>query len=74
VVSTLSLHHWPDPTRGLAEIRRVLRPAGEARIDDVADWIPRLAHHGARLATIFAKSPFVSEPGEIVRSWDPCPC
>ena len=26
VVSTLSMHHWADPTAGLAEIARVLRP------------------------------------------------
>jgi SAM-dependent methyltransferase len=26
VVSTLSMHHWADPTAGLAEIGRVLRP------------------------------------------------
>lgn len=39
VVSTLSLHHWPDAAAGLGEIRRVLRPGGVARIYDVADWI-----------------------------------
>ncbi len=42
VVSTLSLHHWPDPAKGLAEIRRVLRPGGVARVYDIADWISRL--------------------------------
>jgi ubiquinone/menaquinone biosynthesis C-methylase UbiE len=26
VVSTFSMHHWADPTAGLAEIGRVLRP------------------------------------------------
>jgi SAM-dependent methyltransferase len=34
VVSTLSLHHWADPTAGLAEIGRVLRPGGRALIWD----------------------------------------
>ena len=34
VVSTLSMHHWADPTAGLAEIGRVLRPSGRALIWD----------------------------------------
>jgi ubiquinone/menaquinone biosynthesis C-methylase UbiE len=58
VVSTMSLHHWPDPRRGLAEVRRVLRPAGRASIYDVADWILRWTRHGARLGTVVADSPF----------------
>jgi ubiquinone/menaquinone biosynthesis C-methylase UbiE len=32
VVSTLSMHHWADPKAGLAEIGRVLRPDGRARV------------------------------------------
>jgi SAM-dependent methyltransferase len=34
VVSTLSMHHWADPTAGLAEIGRVLRRGGRALVWD----------------------------------------
>jgi ubiquinone/menaquinone biosynthesis C-methylase UbiE len=34
VVSTLSMHHWADPTAGLAEIGRVVRPGARALIWD----------------------------------------
>jgi SAM-dependent methyltransferase len=34
VVSTLSMHHWADPTAGLAEIGRVLRPGARALVWD----------------------------------------
>jgi len=34
VVSTLSMHHWADPTRGLAEIGRVLQEGGRALVWD----------------------------------------
>ena len=39
VVSTLSMHHWADPTAGLAEINRVLRPRGRALIWDLGSGI-----------------------------------
>lgn len=46
VVSTLSMHHWADPTRGLAEIGRILRPDGRALI---WDFRPDTRHtHAAR--------------------------
>ncbi|HEY3336323.1 MAG TPA: class I SAM-dependent methyltransferase [Candidatus Limnocylindrales bacterium] len=35
VLSTLSSHHWDDSAAAFAEIARVLRPGGEARIYDV---------------------------------------
>ena len=35
VVSTLSMHHWADPTAGLAEIGRVLRPGARALNMDI---------------------------------------
>jgi ubiquinone/menaquinone biosynthesis C-methylase UbiE len=34
VVSTLSMHHWANPTAGLAEIDRVLRPGSRALVWD----------------------------------------
>src|SRR5215212_1069235 len=50
VVSTLSMHHWADPTGGLAEIARVLRPGARALIWDFRPGVrphpfgPRHAH------------------------------
>ncbi len=35
VVSTLSMHHWVDPSAGLAEIGRVLRLGGRALVWDL---------------------------------------
>jgi SAM-dependent methyltransferase len=35
VVSTLSMHHWADPSAGLAEIARVLRPGGRSLVWDL---------------------------------------
>lgn len=44
VVSTLSMHHWPDPAAGLREIYRVLVPGGQAVIYDVPTWVVRVTH------------------------------
>jgi ubiquinone/menaquinone biosynthesis C-methylase UbiE len=50
VISTLSMHHWADPTAGLAEIGRVLRPGGRALVWDFRPGVrphpfaPRHAH------------------------------
>jgi SAM-dependent methyltransferase len=50
VVSTLSMHHWADPTAGLAEIGRVLRPSVRALVWDFRPGVrphpfgPRHAH------------------------------
>ncbi|WP_314503826.1 class I SAM-dependent methyltransferase [uncultured Microbacterium sp.] len=34
VVSTASMHHWPDAAAGISEIARILRPGGQAVIYD----------------------------------------
>ena len=50
VVSTLSMHHWADPTAGLTEIGRVLRPGARALVWDFRPGVrphpfgPRHAH------------------------------
>jgi SAM-dependent methyltransferase len=50
VVSTLSIHHWADPTASLAKIGRVLRPGARALIWDFRTGVrphlfgPRHAH------------------------------
>jgi len=46
VVSTFSLHHRTSPADGLAEIYRVLRPGGVARVYDVVDGIRRFEQGG----------------------------
>jgi SAM-dependent methyltransferase len=50
VGSTLSMHHWADPTAGLTEIGRVLRPGARTLIGDFRPGVrphllgPRHAH------------------------------
>jgi ubiquinone/menaquinone biosynthesis C-methylase UbiE len=45
VVSTLSMHHWADPTAAVAEIGRVLRPGGRALVWDFRPGVvPFQAH------------------------------
>ena len=72
-VSTLSLHHWPDPARGLAEIYRVLKAGGEARIYDLAHWLWRPAHGASRLNRLAGESPFGGGTVEVVRWPGPVP-
>jgi SAM-dependent methyltransferase len=63
IVSTLSMHHWADPTAGLAEVGRVLRPGGRALVWDFRrGFVPFHAHlpdpvehiHGSPLRVVSA--------------------
>jgi ubiquinone/menaquinone biosynthesis C-methylase UbiE len=58
VVSTISLHHWDNPTAGLAEITRVLRSGGQAWIYDFRPALRRPERITTGLtATITLESP-----------------
>src|SRR4030095_7058098 len=50
VVSSISLHHWADPLRGLREIGRVLHAGGCLCLAEInlPRWLARLARSGAR--------------------------
>jgi ubiquinone/menaquinone biosynthesis C-methylase UbiE len=41
VVSTASIHHWKEPTRGLNEVYRVLKDGGYALIYDLVSDTPK---------------------------------
>ena len=65
VVSTLSLHHWAQPARGIAEIYRVLQTGGEARIYDLSHSLWGHALSRSQLLQLAADSPFGSVAREV---------
>jgi ubiquinone/menaquinone biosynthesis C-methylase UbiE len=55
VVTTDSIHHWPNPTRAFSEIRRVLQKGGHVVMADVyapfllrqvGNWVARFSREG----------------------------
>lgn len=73
VVSTLSLHHWADPSHGLAEIWRVLKPGGEAHIYDLSAWLWMHAYIREELAELSGGTPFGMASVEAFRWPGPIP-
>lgn len=57
VVSTLSMHHWDDPSAGLTEVARVLRPGARALIWDLRRGILRLHLHAPDALEVARRSP-----------------
>ena len=76
VVSTFSMHHWSNPGKGLAEIARVLRPGGVARIYDLADWITRFENPRTGISDFGRLTPLGSaqpQPLELTFRLGPVP-
>ena len=48
VVSTMSMHHWADPTAGLTEIARVLRPGRQGARLGLPAWLCAVPRRSAR--------------------------
>jgi len=69
LVSTLSLHHWPDPVDALAEARRVLRPGGQLLFFDLRRDAPRFVYCLARLVTRLVVPPAIRRIGEPLGSF-----
>ncbi len=60
VVSTLSLHHWHEPARGISEGLRVTSPGGQFWVYDLRTDVPARAHAELLTGSGFAR---------LLRSW-----
>lgn len=73
VVSTLSLHHWQNPSQALVEICRILKPDGQFLIFDLRRDSRRLFYWLLRFAQTFVVPPpirNINEPtGSLLSSY-----
>lgn len=69
VVSSFSMHHWEDVPGGLAEIHRVLKPGGEARIYDITGNVLKLFRHGDPISAEEVARLFGGDAQD--RAWNP---
>lgn len=74
-VSSLSLHHWSDPERALAQVHRALRPGGQMLLFDLRRDVRRWFYWFFRLVTaLVVPAPLrhVKEPlGSLLSSYTP---
>jgi ubiquinone/menaquinone biosynthesis C-methylase UbiE len=70
IVSTLSLHHWPEPVSSLGEMYRVLKPRGQLLIFDLRRDIPWLMFGIIRLGQRYiAPAPIRRTNGGVGSVW-----
>jgi ubiquinone/menaquinone biosynthesis C-methylase UbiE len=50
VISSFSVHHWPDAATGFEQVRRVLKPGGRVIVYDLPDWWGRFETKAPSLA------------------------
>lgn len=65
VLTTFSVHHWPDPAAGFAEIRRVLRPGGRVLAFDVPEAWSRFEARAPGLGAAARAGGFAADPTTI---------
>lgn len=65
VVTTFSVHHWPDPAAGFGEIRRVLRPGGRILAFDVPEPWGRFETRAPGLGAAARAGGFAADPTTI---------
>ena len=68
VVSTLSLHHWADPSRAFREIHRVLKPNGKFLVFDTRRDSPWLYYRLLKFAQRFVLPSQLKEKNEPTSS------
>lgn len=70
VISTLSLHHWPEPEKAFREIYRILKPGGCLLICDLRRDMPRLLFHLVRFGqNLVAPPPIRRVNGGVGSIW-----